>query len=58
MKAFFISLVALVVITVAANRILVSSDFSARATTYSSDNVRLDDRIGWRKKLGKGNRGE
>ncbi|WP_162497424.1 hypothetical protein [Roseovarius dicentrarchi] len=58
MKAFLISLVALVLITVAANRILVSSNFSARAMTYSSENVRLDDRIGWRKKLGKGNRAE
>ncbi len=58
MKAFLIALVALVVITVAANQILVRSDFSARATTYSPDNVRLDDRIGSRGKLSKGNRSE
>lgn len=55
MKAFLISLVALVVITVAANQILLRSDFSARATTYSPDNVRLDHQIGSRGKLSKGN---
>ena len=43
MKAFLIALVALVVITVGANQILTQSDFSARAVSASSENVRIDD---------------
>lgn len=43
MKAFLAALVALVVITIGANRILMYSDFSAEAVTASQGNVRLDD---------------
>ena len=42
MRAFLISLVALVVITVGANQVLMRLDFSADRVTVSSDNVRID----------------
>ncbi|WP_255200174.1 MULTISPECIES: hypothetical protein [unclassified Sulfitobacter] len=43
MKAFLISLVALVVITVGANRILQVVGFSSATAATSSQNVRLSD---------------
>ncbi|PXW66396.1 hypothetical protein C7964_10938 [Loktanella sp. PT4BL] len=43
MKAFLISLVALVVITVGANQILTRVGPSSAEATISNDNVRLSD---------------
>ena len=43
MKAFLLAVVALVVISVAANQFLIRAGFSAADQTTSSDNVRLDD---------------
>ena len=43
MKAFFISLVALVVITVGANQILMRLGPSSAEATISDQNVRLSD---------------
>ncbi len=43
MKAFLISLVALVVITVGANQILMRVGPSSAEATISNDNVRLSD---------------
>jgi hypothetical protein len=43
MKAFLISLVALVVITVGANQILTRVGPSSAEATVSNDNVRLSD---------------
>ncbi len=57
MKAFLIALVALVVISVGANRILVYGDFSAQATTASSGNVRLDESSGAARQRGGGGGG-
>lgn len=43
MKAFMISLVALVIITVGANQILMRVGPSSAEATVSNDNVRLSD---------------
>lgn len=43
MKAFLISLVALVIITVGANQILMRVGPSSAEATVSNDNVRLSD---------------
>ncbi len=43
MKAFLISLVALVAITIGANLILTRVNFSSEAATASTGNVRLGD---------------
>ncbi|WP_286130963.1 hypothetical protein [Loktanella sp. 5RATIMAR09] len=43
MKAFLVSLVALVVITVGANQILIRVGPSSAEATVSNDNVRLSD---------------
>lgn len=43
MKAFLMSLVALAVITIAANQMLVFGNFSAEAVSASSANVRIHD---------------
>ncbi len=42
MKAFLISLLALVVITIGANQLLTVADFSSDANAASSSNVRLE----------------
>jgi hypothetical protein len=43
MKAFVLSIIALVLITVGANQILMQSGFSSAVAGSSSDNVRLSD---------------
>ncbi|SIT88560.1 hypothetical protein SAMN05421665_2743 [Yoonia rosea] len=43
MKAFLISLVALIIITVGANQILMRVGPSSAEATVSNDNVRLSD---------------
>jgi hypothetical protein len=43
MKAFLLALVAMCLISVAANQILMRSDFSSAASGTSSTNVRLSD---------------